>query len=371
MQTLHAIAVSGTPRQRGRQYGEGLRGAIRGRDAAWKEHIGITTGHEPDHFIAHHLETTHYVAAALRWTPDLVDEVRGIAEGSNLPFSDIFAFQLMDEEWWFSVAFAGRHHCSGLGFSNGAGRAVGGQTMDLPGWMDGAQTLLTIDDPAAGLTAHVLTAAGMVGLCGLNSAGLAVNVNTLAQLPTSTAGLPVAFVSRGALARRDAAAAAGFLHEVTHASGQNYILTDRSGVANYEASAAGVARWQPWPDAHLVWHTNHPLASTGSSDQGLAATGGEANSVARLAALDRRLAGGYSTGSLEEVRQALSSRDDQWNPVAREHIPGRHDLGFTFATVIWEVAPELIAHVAPGPAHQSAFETFTFETRAHPRARVA
>ncbi len=370
MPQLHRIAVSGPPRQRGRQYGEGLRSVIRARDEAWKAHIGITTGHEPDHFIAHHLESTHYVAAVMRWAPDLLDEVRGIAEGANLPFSDVFAFQLMDEEWWFSQGLGGHHHCSGLGYSV-AGRAVGGQTMDLPGWMDGFQTLLTVDDPVSGLSAHVLTAAGMVGLCGMNSAGLGVNVNTLAQLSTSTAGLPVAFVSRSLLARRDVASASTFLADIAHASGQNYILTDASGVADFEASAAGVVAWQPWPDSRLVWHTNHPLCAVGTSDSGLAATGGDANSATRLAALDRRLAGGHFTGTLEAVKEALGSRDDAFSPVAREHVPGRHDLGFTFATVIWEIAPVLCAHVAPGPAHIAAFESFSFESQARSSARVA
>lgn len=369
MPQLHRIAISGPPRQRGRQYGEGLRTIIRERDEAWKAHIGVTTGHEPDHFIAHHLESTHYVAAVMRWAPDLLDEVRGIAEGANLPFSDIFAFQLMDEEWWFSQRLGGHHHCSGLGFS-AAGRAVAGQTMDLPGWMDGFQTLLSIDDAAADLSAHVLTAAGMVGLCGMNSAGLGVNVNTLAQFPTSTSGLPVAFVSRGLLARHDVASASRFLGEVTHASGQNYILTDVSGVADFEASADGVTAWRPWPESQLVWHTNHPLTTIGGSDAGLAATGGDANSIARLAALDRRLAYGTFDASLAAMTEALAARDDPYAPIARDHVPGRHDLGFTFATVVWEIAPELSAHVAPGPAHAAAFETFTFDSEATP-ARVA
>ncbi len=142
------------------------------------------------------------------------------------------------------------------------------------------------------------------------------------------------------LARRDVASASQFLSGISHASGQNYILTDVSGLADFEASAAGVVPWRPWPDSHLVWHTNHPLCAEGGSDQGLAATGGDANSVARLGALDRRLAHGTFHPSLEAMKEALTSRDDPYAPIAREHVPGRHDLGFTFATVIWEIAPE-------------------------------
>lgn len=43
--------------------------------------------------------------------------------------------------------------------------------------------------------------AGMVGLCGVNSAGVAISCNNLSQLNHKTSGLPVAFVVRGILQR--------------------------------------------------------------------------------------------------------------------------------------------------------------------------
>lgn len=355
----HVVHVAGPPRQRGRQYGEALRKEIIERDAAWKEHIGALSGARPRKFIAAHLATSDYLTPARVHTPWLVDEVAGIAEGSGLSFTDLFAAQLMDEEWLFHAAFRGRTHCSSVGTAR-AGFAAAAQTMDLPQWMDGFQTLLHVSDET-GLSALVLTAAGMVGLCGLNSAGLGLAVNTLSELPSATSGLPVAFVARGLLTRRSVAEASSFVQAVPHAAGQNYVLADRTAAVDFECSAAGVVAFRPATAAPAsVWHTNHPLAGGPLAHrEELEATGSKANSRARLAALKARLSPTGGAADLVAVKAALASQDDAHYPISRpRHAPADH--GFTFAAVIWQVAPELRAHVAPGPPHESAYQTFTF-----------
>ena len=104
-----------------------------------------------------------------------------------------------------------------------------------------------------------LTAAGMIGLTGVNAAGLGVCVNTLPMLNHSRAGLPVAFVMRGVLERTTAAGAAAFLETVPHASGQHYALAAADGVMGYECSAAGAVRSDDGSGG--LRHTNHPLRS--------------------------------------------------------------------------------------------------------------
>jgi hypothetical protein len=355
----HVVSVSGAPRQRGQAYGETLRDAIRGRDAAWRNHIGALSGVAPATFIAAHLDSSDYLTAARRWTPDLLDEVTGIAEGSNLPFADIFAAQLMDEEWLFHQAFRGRAHCSSLGTAT-PHFAAAAQTMDLPQWMDGFQTILSVTDEA-GLSALVLTAAGMVGLCGMNSAGLALSVNTLSELPSSTTGLPVAFVARGVLARPDAAEAAAFLTTVPHAAGQTYVVVDRQAAIDLECSAEGTAGFRPVrAQSGCVWHTNHPLAGGHVVHTGeVEATGGKANSRARFASMEARLMATGGAMDLDAVKSVLASRDDAHFPISRpRHAVSDH--GFTFAAVIWQVSPLLAAHVAAGPPHETAYQPFAF-----------
>ena len=357
----HVLHVSGNSRERGRQYGEGLRAAILQRDARWKEHIGIFSGIDPNEFIAAHLAGTNYLPAVERWTPGLLDEVRGMAEGAGLSFEHAFAAQLMDEEWLYWEAFRGRHHCSSLASAAPTvDFALAAQNMDLPAWMNGSQTILHLEDPATGLESIVLTVAGMIGLCGMNNAGLAVVVNTLSELPSATDGLPVAFVSRGLLSHKSLADARRFLYEVNHAAGQNYILAGRLSVEDHECSAEGKNRFRPTQAVgEAVWHTNHSLAGGHVvHTQELAATGGSANSHARMDTMNARLGATGGAWDMATAISALCNRDHADYPISRRFEGGVSDHGFTFASVIWELAPALRAHVAAGPPHDTAYQTF-------------
>ncbi len=185
--------------------------------------------------------------------------MRGIGEGAGVAFDRILALNLMDEEWWFTAPAEPRDACTLIAVGPADGRpAVLAQNMDLPELMDGAQAIVR-DDDGAGSGGTVLTAAGMIGLTGVNSAGLGVCVNTLAMLNHSRDGLPVAFVMRGVLAQGSVAGAAAFLGRVPHASGQHYALADPAEVAGYECSAAGAVRSDD--AAGRFCHTNHPLRS--------------------------------------------------------------------------------------------------------------
>ena len=213
----------------------------------------------PQALVSGLVETTGFIAAIERHTPDLLDEVRGIAEGAGVAFDRILALNLMDEEWWFTAPAEPRDACTLIAVGPADGRpAVLAQNMDLPALMDGAQAIVRHDD-GAGSGGTLLTAAGMIGLTGVSSAGLGVCVNTLAMLNHSRDGLPVAFVMRGALAQGSVAGAAAFLGRVPHASGQHYALADPAEVAGYECSAAGAVRSDD--AAGRFCHTNHPLRS--------------------------------------------------------------------------------------------------------------
>lgn len=360
MPSIAVIEISGSPRERGRAHGEGLRDLARARDERWRHEIETNCGIPAERFIERFLAETKFLPAIQRLTPTLLDETLGIAEGSGLPYERVLACQLMDEEWWWSEPLQQRHHCSGLGALTRSG-AIAAQNMDLGVWMDGYQTLLHIHDRALGLESYVLTCAGMIGLCGMNSAGLALCVNTLLDLNHRIDGLPVAFVSRAMLERRSAAEAASFLEAAPHASGQNYVLADPAAVIDYECSAAGAVR-VPFTVVDRAWHTNHALASGDRdpthSGSGWADSGRD--SRARLAAVERRIADGATTVDPRLARATLASKDDPRDPVSRRKDRGidKPATGFTFASVIWEVGIEPAAHVAAGAPCSHEFETF-------------
>ena len=173
----------------------------------------------------------------------------------------MLAFQLVDEYWANGGAIAG-DHCSGLGIAGEGDRPTYvAQNMDLEGFRDGFQVVLHVKHPDSGLESFVFTCPGLVAMNGMNSRSVGVCVNTLLQLRPRRSGLPVAFVVRGLLERTTVEEAIGFLRDVEHASGQNYILGGPAGVYDFECSAGKVARFVPEGRKGVVYHTNHPLAN--------------------------------------------------------------------------------------------------------------
>lgn len=255
---LVVVECSGNPRQRGRAHGEALRALIAERIERWHAAIGAAYGMPAATFLPRFLAGTDFRTAIERHAPELGEEVSGIAEGAAIAEETAYAMQLMDEEWWFGK-HAGHGHCSSFAVRPGEGRpTLVGQTMDLPRWQDGTQALLRIREED-GADTMVFTSAGMIGLMGVSGRGIGVCVNTLNQLGVQTGGLPVAFVTRGALAAGGLADAADFLQRVPHASGQNYQLGGREGARTFECSAGGAVELS-FADGRSL-HTNHPLKS--------------------------------------------------------------------------------------------------------------
>ncbi len=350
MSLPHIIEISGSPYERGLAYGEGLRKAICERDRRWKSVLAEEWKIADP--VKAFLNGTDFQPAVKKHAPDLLEEVRGIATGSGLTFDDVFACQLMDEEWIFSRHLAEKHHCSALGGIDGNDGAMG-QNMDLIGWMDGFQTVLKIRDSKTGLETIVLTVAGMIGLCGVNSAGLGLCVNTLSSLKSAANGLPVAFVARSLLAKTGVEEASDFLQTAPHASGQNYMLADGKLIAGFECSASGCT---PWSNSVLAptrrWHTNHPLASGDlTALQGRdEAAGSQDGSRLRQSRLDV-FGGGPEAVTIGLLKSVLGDKENAPDSICRTLAEARAHgrQGFTFAGVIWTVGKNPSALVTGGP----------------------
>ncbi len=211
--TLAPLVLNGTPRERGRQHGETLREKIHAHLARWLDFLGEDTGLDPRRYLAQMLADTNFIPAAERWTPDLLDELRGIAEGAKADFDLIFGRMLSDEEPWYRLGVklgegVFGENCSTLGvFEAGQPHPVIAQNMDTAWVMDGAQTLLHIKEPGQAVEALVFTAAGKISLCGMNNFGVGICCNTVLQLDYCADGLAEDFVVRCVLQRRSLAEA--------------------------------------------------------------------------------------------------------------------------------------------------------------------
>ena len=332
------VDVSGSGRERGRAHGEILRGRITSALERWDADVATRLGIPAADHVAGLLAATRFLPAIEAATPDLLEEVRGIAEGAAVSFERILAYNLMDEEWWYSQAAGGQHACSLVAVAGGEGRpAILAQNMDLPEVMDGGQTILRATRPDGG-TAVVLTAAGMIGLTGCNSDGVGVCVNTLSMLNHSADGLPVAFAMRGVLEQESLSGAEAFLRAVPHASGQNYAVGSGEEVAGLECSAGGAVASNG--GTRRFWHTNHPLASR-DIDPAADEPDGTADSRARLARLAETSPG---VGSIGDCQELLA---DKRAPLCV--VPEADHDWLTFGSIAMELGSPPDVRIALGP----------------------
>ncbi len=347
-ESIPVVELRGAPRERGRAHGEALRDQIAAVREQWRESLTARFGIDPAAFIETFLAETRFVDAMRRWTPTLLQEIEGIAEGSGRAREETLAFQFMDEEWWFGATRLRRAGAAANRCSIVATRGRGGhppilaQNMDLHGFLDGGQAVIRVRGTDGEPDATILTICGMIALCGANDAGLGVAVNTLWQLPSAVDGLPVACVARTILSRRNLADARDWIASVRHASGQHYLIGDPDGFASFEASGARVTE-VPWSASSPAYvHTNHPLA--GSKDA--PGNPAEDNSRGRYATLCGIVAG--KALSAGEVKTALADRTGS-HPISVRRNPENPGATMTFASIVMELKRPPAIQIAGGP----------------------
>lgn len=349
--SLPFLRLSGPPRAQGRQHGETLRKSISDVRHRWRESLTQRFGVHPDSFLEAFLAKTRFVAAMRYWTPALLEEIEGIAEGSGRSLPETFGFQFMDEEWWFGAKHyrqpsAEANHCSIIASRGREGQApILAQNMDLRAYLDGGQAVISTARNGGPRTT-VMTICGMIGLCGANEAGVGVAVNTLWQLPSAADGLPVACVMREILEQPDLAAAAKWICQPRHASGQHYLIGDPEGFASFEASATMVSNI-PWKDSPVFVHTNHPLAAPPNERLRRA----EEDSRGRYSALCTSM--GANSPTLDEVKAALSSRERPY-PISVRPSPDATST-MTFASIVMELTRPPTIQLASGPPCTNAY----------------
>lgn len=354
---VRVLDLSGTPYERGLAHGRELKDEIRDLIGDFKRDLERTHEVEASVFIERFLASTDFMPAIDKWTPGLLDEVRGIAAGAELPFEDVYVFQLGDEIWSMG-GWAMRDKCTAVAVDpRGEQPTIVAQNMDIPGFYQKYPTLLRIRTDE-GPDTLVLTCPGLIGVNGMNSEAVAVACNTLLQLRPSRTGVPCLFVVRGVLEQDSLEHAEAWLKEIPHAVGQNYTLGDPTGARAFECSAGAKVRFQPDPKADFTYHTNHPLVNTDWHPDYIAQC--EARDVEPEAGLSvcLRFASLEQRFQLDQpmtpatILAALASRDHDAGPIC-----GDWTYGCTLF-LLKEGAPQL--QLSPGRPDQFQTQSFGF-----------
>ena len=343
------LTLSGAPRDRGRQHGEELRALIAAAVGAWFEHLAPRT--DPHAFVTEIAGGTGLRAAGEAHAPDLMAEVAGIAEGAGQDFETMFAWQLIDECWWYlddaearaSGAVNGRERCSALAV-NHRGRGIVAQTQDLDRHCDGTQVMLRYLDPS-GLEVLVPSLAGLLALNGVNSAGLAVGITTLSQLPYSTSGVASGLLVPLLLRCATTDEALALLDRVPIASGNSFVIgsCDRSAAVEVSSEDLAVSA-----DGDRALHTNHALVQ-----EPVHPYMRFDHSVARLRQLDERV---RPDSTVEDLAAMYAG-----GPVCQSRAG--HGTQMSVGTMIFELGDEPVCHYAPGPLDTDELVTYRMQSR--------
>jgi hypothetical protein len=364
--TARFVSLKGAPYERGLQHGQSAKNSIRSILTLWDGMLQQKAGMNLAAFAEAFSQATQFESAIKEYTPELWQELQGIADGAGVSFKELYAYNLTDESQWFlryqglGLPLPAGRGCSSLAVvDTSKGLTVIAQNMDIPSGTEGFELLLKITDEREKLVQYVFTVAGMVGIIGLNSASVGVCNNSLTMLNQRKDGLPVNFVVRGLLDKKSFAEAKSFLYAIPHACGQNYVLGGPDAIGMYECSAAGVVEVKPENGQQQLLHTNHPLASKDiNANPDFAQPSSTSDSYERLRSLRDHMTGSGGRYSIDVVKNALSATDDPKNPVCRPHDNADPGLNFTAASVIYELSTPPVMRFAPGPPCTTPFSTY-------------
>jgi isopenicillin-N N-acyltransferase-like protein len=264
--TLPLIEISGTPGDRGRQYGEAVRPQLGAALAYYEEAFGRSAG----------LTWDQVTARAARWqepvrsyAPHLLAEMQGIADGAGVGLLDVLALNARGEviydrsfaDMADSATVAEEEPAEGCtsfavyGEASGDGHVWAGQNWDWrAGVADTVVMLRIVQPPAPTLIMQV--EAGQIGRQGANSAGIALNANGLGGRFNDAVGLPQTVVRRSVLDQHTITDALDVLCRTRAHIASNALLTCREGFAiDLETTPAGHG-WL-YPEDGLLVHGNH------------------------------------------------------------------------------------------------------------------
>lgn len=373
VQPFPLVEVSGSPRERGRLYGEQARQRIAGSVdlyAASLSRIGFARG-DIERF------TAVFRPRLAAWAPDLVDEMEGIAEGAGLDFASIMLVNARTEVLQLARREKGVRDdepdgCTGavvLPEQTRGGRLIHGQNWDWKAECAETSVVLRIlrDDGPDLLT---FTEAGGLARSGFNSVGIAITANYLeCDRDYRELGIPLPFIRRRVLEAAHFALALRVVATTPKSGSNNMILSTAEGYA-IDLECAPDEAFALHPQDGMIVHANHwqsQVALSKLKETGLADV---PDSLYRDMRVRKLLAARVGDLTMDDLKVALF--DDFAAPYCVCRPPLRKEGGNLSATVAMIVmAPaDGVMEIAPLPAVNRDFTRYELAMEA-PAARRA
>lgn len=330
------IRTGGSPREMGVDIGRAARDQIQAAAAHAKDELG---GTDPALVLGN---IGPFLAATEAAAPWLIEELRGMAEGSGVPLDILFLLNA-GEELMQSIGTFG---CTVAGVSR-AGTADGHVLLahnedNTAGWADFAYVIHAEPDDAPAFAAFAY--GGLVLHQGVNAAGIGSVGNAL-YARDSRPGVPKLFAYRRILRETTLEGAIRVAIAPDRAFGNNHLLaTAHDELVDIESTGSA---WAMIPGSNrFLVHTNHltdpALAHLDAGEDLL-------NSRLRLLRVESLLERSFGAITLDTIRAAMSDHAGWPASVCKHHAP-ESDLEYgTIGSVLIDVTERRLLACAGNP----------------------
>src|SRR6187401_100081 len=217
MNRYREIEVAGLPRELGRQVGEAAGEEIRGFCEVALSLVHKTVRISPaaaDRIVAKSFEH------AERYSPDMVEELRGMAEAARVSAEQIMLLQVRNQ-----MQPDGDAGCTSLALTADEHHRRSGVVAQ--NWDNDPElhpfTIVLIRRPAGKPAVMTITQAGLIAYIGFNEAGIGLCLNTL-PAPSRRFGVPHYFTVRGIYETDSLEGAVGAVQRANRAIPANIML---------------------------------------------------------------------------------------------------------------------------------------------------
>ena len=362
------VRARGSYREIGRIVGEAAREQLQASMAFFRDNFeAMTSGRLT--FAQAETEARRYLAHAQAHLPHLVDELKGVAEGSGVSFDELLVPNCA-EEFTANELPGGEHRllspgsprrgdrCTAVAVSAG-GRHVVGHNMD---WyvIDAVNNVLFDMTVPDGTRVIGIAGAPYLLMLGMNSHGVA-SVSNSVHSTDNLIGVPNAFVRRSTLEAPtlDEARARGLL--AARARGTNHFFADTRGrLWDVETSATAHAMMDH-TDAGFMAHTNHYASPEMAAFEGYPWE----ESRIRLATAERILRAGVERGDdpVDVVAASLRCHEPGSDNAICGHPDGTEplaDQGMTVGSMICDL-DERRVYACAGPPCENEYQVFEMD----------
>jgi isopenicillin-N N-acyltransferase-like protein len=249
------MSEEASARERGHAFGRGLGDAVANTVRAYRAFLATVGWTTPDVVAA-----GGEVGAMLsQRSPELLDEVEGIAQGSGQSLDELLALNARTE----LLSGQGKAECSAVGIMpalSDTGATYLAQNWDWHPDLKPSRVIWTIAPAGQERWLCTFTEAGIVGKIGLNSAGLGLCLNILGTTADGgLGGLPVHIAARLVLSEcQTLPQALGLLMRESFTASSCFNLASDGMVTAVEVSPGGSVPLRPDDKGYSV-HTNHFL----------------------------------------------------------------------------------------------------------------